>query len=235
MTEGIFKTMDRYQLHRVLMAEIEKQKQAARRGKTDLDVIRENHQFLWDENEKNLSWERQLAKSYYSKLFREYCICDLSQYKKNQVGLRWRTENEIVMGKGQFICGNKHCREEEKLVSWEVNFNYIEHGQKKTALVKVRLCPECSHKLNYHTKKRLAKRKPKRLDISSKKKLPETPGTSKAEEKPLEVEENASNEEFKETEETGNPEENIWAAKDAPVEDKTREDEFNEYLEDLLL
>lgn len=211
MTEGIFKTMDRYQLHRVLMAEIEKQKKAARRGKTDLDVIRENHQFLWDENEKNLTWERQLAKSYYSKLFREYCICDLSQYKKNQVGLRWRTENEIVLGKGQFICGNKYCREEEKLASWEVNFNYIEHGQKKTALVKVRLCPECSHKLNYHTKKKLAKRKPKRLDKPTKTKLPEeTPGTSKAEEKP---EKPPEIEEKEETEETGNPEENIWAAK----------------------
>lgn len=75
--------------------------------------------------------------------------------------MRWRIEQEVVAGKGQFICGNKACSKKEALKSWEVNFNYLEHGEKKNALVKLRLCEKCSNKLNYHTKKRLAKRKPR--------------------------------------------------------------------------
>uniref|UniRef100_A0A1B0CQW0 Putative folate-sensitive fragile site protein n=1 Tax=Lutzomyia longipalpis TaxID=7200 RepID=A0A1B0CQW0_LUTLO len=238
MAGNMFRGMDRFELHRALMAHIEEQKKAARRGKTDIDVIRENHQFLWDDTETNLSWERQLAKSYYSKLFREYCICDLTQYKKNQVGLRWRTENEIVLGRGQFICGNKHCGEKDGLTSWEVNFNYTEHGQRKSALVKVRLCVECSRKLNYHTKKRLAKRKSRgKLEGVSKKRPSGDVGTnSKASDAQM-LPENAESEVTAEEEvkEDADVQENVWTAKDVPVEDKSREEEFNEFLEDLLL
>ena len=54
-----------------------------------------------------------------------------------QIALRWRIEKEVVDGKGQFICGNKKCNEEEGLRSWEVNFAYMEHGEKKNALVKL--------------------------------------------------------------------------------------------------
>lgn len=61
------------------------------------------------------------------------------------------------MGKGQFICASTRCDETKKLQSWEVNFGYMEDGEKKNELVKVRLCPECSDKLNFKTKKRLAK------------------------------------------------------------------------------
>lgn len=76
--------------------------------------------------------------------------------------MRWRTEPEVVAGKGQFICGSKQCPDKDDLRSWEVNFNYLEHGEKKNALVKLRLCPACSKKLNYHSTKRLVK-KQKRL------------------------------------------------------------------------
>lgn len=54
------------------------------KDKTDLDVIRENHRFLWSEDDVD-SWEKQLAKLYYDKLFKEYCIADLSRYKENKV------------------------------------------------------------------------------------------------------------------------------------------------------
>ncbi|NXK50919.1 F10C1 protein, partial [Chauna torquata] len=119
--------------------------------KTDLDVIRENHRFLWKEHdEADMNWEKRLAKKYYDKLFKEYCIADLSRYKENKFGFRWRHEKEVISGKGQFSCGNKHCNEEEGLKSWEVNFGYVEHGEKRNALVKLRLCPECSYKLNFH-------------------------------------------------------------------------------------
>ena len=52
--------------------------------------------------------------------------------------MRWRVEKEVVSGKGQFSCGNKHCDVGERLRSWEVNFAYMEHGEKKNALVKLR-------------------------------------------------------------------------------------------------
>ena len=38
---------------------------------------------------------------------------------------------------GQFSCGEKKCAETEGMRSWEVNFGYIEHGEKKNALVKL--------------------------------------------------------------------------------------------------
>jgi hypothetical protein len=38
---------------------------------------------------------------YYSKLFKEYCIADLSRYKERKIGMRWRVEKEVVVGKGQ--------------------------------------------------------------------------------------------------------------------------------------
>ncbi|XP_058170118.1 protein FRA10AC1 homolog [Anopheles ziemanni] len=131
------------------------------RDKTDHDVIRENHRFLWD-NEAVDSWEKQLSKKYYDKLFKEYCIADLSRYKENKVAMRWRVEKEVVTGKGQFICGDRICEERTNLRSWEVNFGYLEHGEKKNALVKLRLCSKCSDKLNYHSKKREVKRLKKR-------------------------------------------------------------------------
>ncbi|XP_058043806.1 protein FRA10AC1 isoform X2 [Ahaetulla prasina] len=69
--------------------------------KTDLDVIRENHRFLWrEEDEVDMSWEKRLSKKYYDKLFKEYCIADLRNYKENKFGFRWRHEQEVVSGKG---------------------------------------------------------------------------------------------------------------------------------------
>ena len=36
----------------------------------------------------------------YDKLFKEFAIADLSRYKEKKIGLRWRTEREVVCGKG---------------------------------------------------------------------------------------------------------------------------------------
>ncbi|KAF4791356.1 protein FRA10AC1 [Turdus rufiventris] len=92
-----------------------------------------HRQFAADECDR----EKRLAKKYYDKLFKEYCIADLSRYKENKFGFRWRHEKEVISGKGQFSCGNKHCDENEGLKSWEVNFGYVEHGEKRNALVKL--------------------------------------------------------------------------------------------------
>ncbi|RKP05225.1 folate-sensitive fragile site protein Fra10Ac1-domain-containing protein, partial [Thamnocephalis sphaerospora] len=119
--------------------------------RTELDVLRENHQFVrdLDEDPQALSWEQRVAKKYYDQLFKEYCLADLRFYREGKVAMRWRTEAEVVSGKGQFACGSLHCDARDDLRSWEVNFAYAEAGEHKNALVKLRLCPPCSDQLNY--------------------------------------------------------------------------------------
>ncbi|KAL9298393.1 hypothetical protein ACSQ67_024289 [Phaseolus vulgaris] len=106
-----------------------------------------------EEDDMNPSWEQRLVKRYYDKLFKEYCLADMSQYKSGKIGLRWRTEKEVMSGKGQFICGNKHCNEKDGLASYEVNFCYFEAGEDKQALVKLVTCERCACKLNYKRQK----------------------------------------------------------------------------------
>ena len=67
------------------------------------------------------------------------------------MALRWRVEKEVIVGKGQFICANKRCDCRDNLTSWELNFAYVEDLKRKNALVKVRLCEQCSAMLNYHS------------------------------------------------------------------------------------
>lgn len=56
----------------------------SRKFKRDIDVIRENHKFLWLDEEP-CSWEEQLAKKYYDRLYKEYCVCDLTRYEEGEV------------------------------------------------------------------------------------------------------------------------------------------------------
>ncbi|KAH7665537.1 Folate-sensitive fragile site protein Fra10Ac1 protein [Dioscorea alata] len=98
--------------------------------KTDQDTIRENYRFIVnEEDDMDSTWEKRLVKRYYDKLFKEYCIADMSHYKKGKIGLRWRTEKEVVSGKGQFVCGNKHCDEKDGLGSYEKSLSI--RGRKK--------------------------------------------------------------------------------------------------------
>ncbi|XP_072749380.1 protein FRA10AC1 homolog [Anoplolepis gracilipes] len=208
------------------------------RDKTDYDIIRENHKFLWDQ-EKDIpdTWGAKLAKKYYDKLFKEYCICNLTYYKFNKVALRWRTEKEVIAGKGQFECGSKTCNEKENLRSWELNFGYVEHGEKKNALVKLRLCPECSIKLNYRSQKREVKRKKslKRLGVNPESNS-EVSITSDNREMDNETETDPNSIETQtNVVSTDIDESNIWKEKPSQDVEKTREKEFEEYLADLLM
>ncbi|CAG9787784.1 unnamed protein product [Diatraea saccharalis] len=209
------------------------------KDRTDLDVIRENHKFLWEEDDIIDSWEKQLAKKYYDKLFKEYCICDLTRYKENKVALRWRIEKEVVLGKGQFQCGNKHCNSDTELKSWEVNFAYVEDNQKKNALVKLRLCQKCSDKLNYRSKKREIKRLKKKG--RSKKRSKDRDNNVEASPEFETPENNVIMSEEPSTSSSSNmaagtdEETSLWKKVPQETEEKTREEEFEEYLEDLLL
>lgn len=80
--------------------------------------------------------------------------------------MRWRTKEEVLAGKGQFSCANLSCRNREStldedpdnaekeggregLRGFELMFEYVEKGEKKNALVKVRVCDECTAKLRH--------------------------------------------------------------------------------------
>ncbi|XP_023402685.1 protein FRA10AC1 isoform X1 [Loxodonta africana] len=218
--------------------------------KTDLDIIRENHRFLWnEEDEMDMTWEKRLAKKYYDKLFKEYCIGDLSRYKENKFGFRWRVEKEVISGKGQFFCGNKCCDVKEGLKSWEVNFGYIEHGEKRNALVKLSklmlgLCQECSCKLNFHHRKKEVKLKNRKgktkkdCEESSHKTSRLSPdeepsknkdrGHSSSKESGDSVNRNSDEEE-------GASESELWKGPLPETDEKSQEEEFDEYFQDLFL
>ncbi|CAF1552253.1 unnamed protein product [Adineta steineri] len=180
-------------------------KRDASNDKTDLDIVRREHRFLWDEeeDEPEETWEKRLAKKYYDKLFKEYCICDLSQWEEKKIAMRWRIDREIVSGKGQFICSEKRCDEKEKLRSWEVLFGYVEHGKKTRCF---RLCPSCTKKLHFghKVKEVVPKQQESRLDDDD-----ENPSTL--------------------------PDDGqIWSKPLAETREATREDEFDEYLQTLF-
>lgn len=225
--------------------------------KTDYDVIQEHHRFIWDEeDEQDTSWGKSLAKKYYDKLFKEYCISDLSRYKENKFAMRWRTEKEVIDGKGQFICGGRKCEAREGLQSWEVNFGYMEHGAKKNALVKLRLCSECSEKLNLHQRRKLAEKKTKKKELKSRKRSRKEKKNRKKKKKKKENSSSSDNsheseesedESKKDGETTDGREESqekknseddstkaIWSQPAKKIVEKSREEELEDYLEDLF-
>ncbi|ETL50463.1 hypothetical protein L916_00300 [Phytophthora nicotianae] len=135
-------------------------------SQNDLEVLKQNFQFIRDDEEDakkgETDWQVRLSVRYYRQLFREYALADLSRYKEGKIGLRWRTETEVIAGKGQFSCGNKRCDERTGLHSYELLFAYIEHGERKRCLVKVRACSACAEKLFY--KKLVEMRKQERKE-----------------------------------------------------------------------
>jgi len=261
-------SMDAYSRHKALVNQyllsrghgIEHFQRSTENDRNDYTILREEHKFLWEGSDDLSSWEKRLAKAYYDKLFKEYAISDLSRYKENKIALRWRTEKEVVEGKGQFVCGSKHCSEREGLQSWEVNFAYVEQGSKKNALVKLRLCLECSGKLNYHQKRKLWKKKEKKqckeerrhMSGHKKKHKHEHKHKHKKErkhryewkEKSLKdsSSEASSSDEVegrrKEREDSASKEKEasaIWSKPAEALLEKTKEDEYDEYFKDMLL
>ena len=144
------------QYHKALLELVKKSR--ITRMKSDYDILKENHQFLRGSEADDVSWESRLARRYYDRLFKEYVICDLTGYRDGRVGFRWRTETEVLNGRGQFSCGHKHCFVRNELKSYEVDFAYVEERQKR-ALVKVRLCQDCAFKLHYRRLKKARKRR----------------------------------------------------------------------------
>ena len=56
-----------------------------------------------------------MAKKYYDQLYKDLVLVDISKVAEKQVGVRWRTEQEVLLGKGDLICGNLSCNSKTNL------------------------------------------------------------------------------------------------------------------------
>eukprot|EP00931_Biecheleriopsis_adriatica_P086158 TRINITY_DN60876_c0_g1_i1.p1 TRINITY_DN60876_c0_g1~~TRINITY_DN60876_c0_g1_i1.p1 ORF type:complete len:328 (+),score=74.71 TRINITY_DN60876_c0_g1_i1:35-985(+) len=214
--------------------------------KSDFAILRESHRFLREEADDDGSWEAKIARRYYDRLFKEYVICDLSGYRKGNVGFRWRTETEVLRGRGQFSCGHKRCMSEIDLNSYEVDFKYSEAGCNKRVLVKVRLCQDCAFKLHYRRLK-AARRKQKKGSLAKDKheqSSREAEGVSKCEEASSSEEGKGeklggvNKDDLKSEAELSESDKRalealVWSGPDPAAQ--TREDEIDEYLRDLFM
>jgi len=134
---------------------LEKMKEErAKRVKTDYDVLRENYKLERSSDEESAdetdaTWEQKVSRKYYNKLYKEFGIIDLSRYKTGKFGIRWRHRQEVSVGKGEATCGATSCNGNQELKTFEVPFQYKEHDERKKTLIKIRLCPDCTRKMNY--------------------------------------------------------------------------------------
>ena len=112
-------------------------------------IFAAHHEFVRDDARDGASkrWETRMARRYYDELHKEYAICDLSRWRDGAVGLRWRTEAEVLRGEGERTCAARGCDAADGLRSYELPFDYEERGEAKRALVKVRVCRACAKKL----------------------------------------------------------------------------------------
>ncbi|CAJ0952176.1 unnamed protein product, partial [Ranitomeya imitator] len=146
----------------------------------------------------------------------------------------------------QFFCGHKRCDEKEGLKSWEVNFGYVEHGEKRNALVKLRLCPECSYKLNFHHRRKEVQPKSRKTKVSeeageasrkkskdSRKKRKVKAKSSTRREESSESDDNKEDDDDDDDDDEASNE--IWKGPQQETDEKTREEEFDEYFQDMFL
>jgi len=68
----------------------------------------ERHYTFLPEKDQIDKWQDRMVQQYHSHLYKEYVLADLT--RPGQVGLRWRTREEVESGRGHTTCGNKFCR-----------------------------------------------------------------------------------------------------------------------------
>lgn len=108
----------------------------------DREILQNNYEFIPSERgRQEKSWEDRMVERYNTGLYREFALADLS--RPGQLGLRWRTRQEVLNGRGERSCGNKRCLGTEGLQTLEVPFAYQEKGINKKELVKLKLCQKC--------------------------------------------------------------------------------------------
>jgi len=112
---------------------------------SDWKALQEQYTFLVEAESD--SETKSLLAYYNERLIRDVCLCDLSLYRTGAIGLCWRNTQHVQTGKGQYICASLDCDRSAGLKSFELHFQYREHGRDKQTLVKTRLCRSCARKL----------------------------------------------------------------------------------------
>lgn len=108
----------------------------------DHETLKERYSFVPSEQQNPSSWQDRMVQRYHEGLYKEFALADFSR-GPGRIGLRWRTHQDVIDGRGEISCGNKQCQKTEELVTLEVPFSYEERGVAKKELVKLRLCPSC--------------------------------------------------------------------------------------------
>ncbi|KJP84972.1 hypothetical protein AK88_05395 [Plasmodium fragile] len=157
----VFDGMSPMERHKLMMSlrSLQKTKMESDQEKylDDYDLLKKKYQFVHDAASENNS----LLQKYYNSICNKYVVCYLSGYKEKKIGLRWRTEDEIVSGKGHMICSANDC-DNTDLKTYEFLFRYDEGGIQKETKVKLRACMECAYKINYGEIKKYLKKKSKK-------------------------------------------------------------------------
>jgi len=119
----------------------------------DRAALEDHYSFIPSESTRSKNntvtneWQERMVTKYHDHLFKEFALADLSI--PGRIGLRWRTREEVINGRGDRTCGNKRCPNNSDdtnsslLVTLEVPFSYYERGEKKMELVKLKLCSSC--------------------------------------------------------------------------------------------
>lgn len=102
-------------------------------------LLRQQYKFVRDEDDK--AEVDPVTRRFEAALFRDFVVADLSRHKEGRVGLRWRTAEEVVAGKGERFCGERGCQVAVGLVTLELPFSYTENdGTSRTTLVRLVAC-----------------------------------------------------------------------------------------------
>ena len=120
---------------------------------TDLALLQRAHRFLRDPAEDaalraqggDATAALRLAQQYDAALNKNFALADLTALPR--LGLRWRTREEVLSGKGEFSCGVLGCAAVEGLAAYEVPFAYSDAGapaEERLALVKLLCCGLCA-------------------------------------------------------------------------------------------
>ncbi|KAH0543921.1 hypothetical protein FGG08_001822 [Glutinoglossum americanum] len=95
--------------------------------RTERQLLEENHKFIRDDDDGDEAGagEKEIARRYYEKLFREFALVELGRWREgmadagwenDQVAMRWRTKDEVLSGKGQFTCASLSCSRRDDVV-----------------------------------------------------------------------------------------------------------------------
>lgn len=125
---------------------------------TEVGAVLAHHRLLWDDSPPSADegWEVREARAFADQLVKDVALCDLSQYRAGRLGVRWRTRDDVLAGKGVSVCGTLGCDETRGLHAFEVPFAYEEGGQGKMTLLTTRVCGTHGSQLSFTQLKREA-------------------------------------------------------------------------------